>query len=585
VSRKAPWVRIPPSPPCDTACAVSVVVRVRVDTPFTARYPQNAVRAGPARRSAPNPVRSERKQRYGAHSGCRREPARIGFRGLKRRLSCPHSMPNPRRWPLQESKKRVSGILPRDMPSQALEERLSSPWVARVAVLAGLLGLAIVYVATGRPFSIRVGEQTQRHTTHALSVGAALKDAGMTLRPGDVVFPSLTAHLRPGMAIEVRRASSVEVDVGGEIQVLRTASRVPENILAQAGVRFFPGDRVLADGLPVDEPGLALPKVPSRLEWVPGVNVTVDTGSGRLRFRTSAGTVGGALAEAGFSLYQADTVSPNPSTPISGPMTVVYRASHPVYIDVDGKTIQARASADTVGGALGQAGLSLVGLDYARPSADEPLPADGHIRVVRVTEQVRVELTPVDFETQYQPLNDVEIDQQRVIQTGAYGVQAHQVRIRYEDGEETGRIEEGSWLAKQPDPRVIGYGTNIVVRTVSTDDGTIEYWRAVRMWATSYSASRAGVSPDARNFGITASGQPLTKGLVAIDRRYIPFGTRMYVPGYGYALAADTGSGVKGRWIDLGYDDDNYVSWHQYVTVYFLTPIPPESSIVWIFPP
>jgi 3D (Asp-Asp-Asp) domain-containing protein len=130
----------------------------------------------------------------------------------------------------------------------------------------------------------------------------------------------------------------------------------------------------------------------------------------------------------------------------------------------------------------------------------------------------------------------------------------------------------------------VGYGTNIVIRTVSTDNGTIEYWRAVRMWATSYSASRAGVSPDARNFGITASGKPLTKGLVAIDRRYIPFGTQMYVPGYGYALAADTGSGVKGRWIDLGYDDDNYVSWHQYVTVYFLTPVPPENSIVWIFP-
>jgi len=58
----------------------------------------------------------------------------------------------------------------------------------------------------------------------------------------------------------------------------------------------------------------------------------------------------------------------------------------------------------------------------------------------------------------------------------------------------------------------------------------------------------------------------------------------MYVPGYGFAVAADTGGGVKGRWIDLGYDDDNYVGWHQNVTIYFLTPVPPESSIVWVFP-
>jgi 3D (Asp-Asp-Asp) domain-containing protein len=104
------------------------------------------------------------------------------------------------------------------------------------------------------------------------------------------------------------------------------------------------------------------------------------------------------------------------------------------------------------------------------------------------------------------------------------------------------------------------------------------------MYATSYSPSRAGVSPSSPWFGITASGKPLTKGLVAIDRSLIPFGTLMYVPGYGYAEAADTGSGVRGRWIDLGYDDDNYVPWSRYVTVYFLTPIPPPESIVWIFP-
>jgi 3D (Asp-Asp-Asp) domain-containing protein len=58
----------------------------------------------------------------------------------------------------------------------------------------------------------------------------------------------------------------------------------------------------------------------------------------------------------------------------------------------------------------------------------------------------------------------------------------------------------------------------------------------------------------------------------------------MYVVGYGRAEAADVGGGVRGRWIDLGYEDHNFVNWHEYVTVYFLTPVPPASSIVWIFP-
>jgi len=444
--------------------------------------------------------------------------------------------------------------------------------------------MVLVYLATQRSFSVQLAGRSSHYSTHARTVARALQDIGLGLHKGDVVIPDRDSPLRQGMTIEVRRAFPVEISFRGTHQTVRTTSLVPENILAMMGIRVYPGDRILADGLPVGDPSAPLATQPTRLEWSPGVAVTVESGSGRIKLPTSASTVGGALEEAGIELYQADSISPGPATPIAGPMTVAYRPSRQLQIVVDGATVHARASADTVGKALGQAGFSLVGLDFSRPAADQPLPPDGKVSVVRVSEQVKVELTPVSFKTQYQPLGDVEIDQQKLVKPGAYGVEAHQVRVRYEDGVETSRIEEGSWLAKAAEPRVVGYGTNIVIRTVSTDDGTIKYWRAVRMWATSYSASRAGVSPDARNFGITASGKPLTKGLVAIDRRYIPFGTQMYVPGYGYALAADTGSGVKGRWIDLGYDDDNYVSWHQYVTVYFLTPVPPESSIVWIFP-
>jgi 3D (Asp-Asp-Asp) domain-containing protein len=139
-------------------------------------------------------------------------------------------------------------------------------------------------------------------------------------------------------------------------------------------------------------------------------------------------------------------------------------------------------------------------------------------------------------------------------------------------------------VAQAATPRVIGYGTKITVRVLDTPDGPLEYWRAYTVYATSYSASRAGVPRTARNYGITASGRPLTKGLIAVDRRYIPFNTRLYVPGYGFALAADTGGGVKGRFIDLGYDDWNYVRWGKVVTVYFLTPIPPADQIAWIIP-
>lgn len=52
-------------------------------------------------------------------------------------------------------------------------------------------------------------------------------------------------------------------------------------------------------------------------------------------------------------------------------------------------------------------------------------------------------------------------------------------------------------------------------------------------------------------------------GTIAADTRYYPFGTRMYVPGYGYGVVEDRGSAIKGpRRLDLYYDDhDDALGW------------------------
>ena len=51
--------------------------------------------------------------------------------------------------------------------------------------------------------------------------------------------------------------------------------------------------------------------------------------------------------------------------------------------------------------------------------------------------------------------------------------------------------------------------------------------------------------------GTTATGIPTGYGVVAVDPTVIPLGTRMTIPGYGEAVAADTGSAIKGLRIDV----------------------------------
>jgi uncharacterized protein YabE (DUF348 family) len=350
------------------------------------------------------------------------------------------------------------------------------------------------------------------------------------------------------------------------------------------GERLFPGDRVWIDGIPLQDVSQILENPPETIKFYKSIPINLSIDGAVTGLNTTAPTLGEALMEVGIHLRFGDELVPGPETPTEGLGEVLLHRAIPVTIHADGTTVHSWIVANDVGTALSKAGIALIGKDYSLPDLNDPLPQNGEIRVVRVREQVVIEQEPIPFETGYQPAPDLEIDQQTIVENGSYGVQARRIRITLEDGEEVSRTTEGVWMAREPEQRVIGYGTNLVVRSMDTPHGTINYWRVIRMYATSYSPSRAGVPDDWPWFGQTACGKTLVKGLVAIDNRYIPFHTMMYVPGYGFAEACDIGGGVKGRWIDLGYEDHNWEKWHEYVTVYFLTPIPPANSIAWIFP-
>ena len=86
---------------------------------------------------------------------------------------------------------------------------------------------------------------------------------------------------------------------------------------------------------------------------------------------------------------------------------------------------------------------------------------------------------------------------------------------------------------------------------VETSYGAINYSNVMSMEATAY------LPTDGSGAGITATGVRATYGIVAVDPRVIPLGTKVYIPGYGVALAADTGGAIKGYKIDLCMESYN----------------------------
>lgn len=82
--------------------------------------------------------------------------------------------------------------------------------------------------------------------------------------------------------------------------------------------------------------------------------------------------------------------------------------------------------------------------------------------------------------------------------------------------------------------------------------------------ATGYTAGyeSTGKKPGDPGYGITATGTHAHYGTVAVDPSVIPLGTKMYIPGYGYGVAEDTGGAIKGNRIDLFFDDvDEALHW------------------------
>jgi uncharacterized protein YabE (DUF348 family) len=455
-------------------------------------------------------------------------------------------------------------------------------------VFLGLAALLIVgYQRTLTSVTLVADGQERALRTHQTTVAAVLREAGVTLFPEDVVEPPLDERVFANETIAVRRARPVSIDVDGQLIQGRTQFTSTFDILAQFQVQVGPHDEVhaLADETPAEdvsgaENGAeALPPLNIQVERAVAM-VVLEDDNPPLHIETTAPSVGEALREAGITLYLADDVHPSLSSPVEPGTRVRIGRSVPVIVHSDGHTYRTRTHSSTVGDVLADIGVSLQGLDYAEPDLGVDMGEGQEIRVVRVREELLVNQEPLPFETQWAPDPNLEIDHQALGQQGEPGVYERRIRVRYEDDVEVRRWTEAEWVAKAPKAKILNYGTQIVLRSIDTPEGPREYWRRLRMLATSYSAATAGKSPDHPYYGITRLGWRMRDGIVAVDPRVIRLGSQVYVPGYGVGDAADTGGAISNLRIDLGYSEENYKSWYRCVDVYLLTPVPDDVEFV-----
>jgi uncharacterized protein YabE (DUF348 family) len=474
-------------------------------------------------------------------------------------------------------------------------------------LLAAAMGRVLVegYLNTRVQVYIHDGGQRLTWRTHQSSVAAVLREVSVELGPEDIVSPALASPVQDGDVIRLLRARRATVLADGRARHLQTHARSVGDLLREVDLQLNSRDWLTLDGekATLDTPlygveqtrrsvssrgqGRLSPlaaSAPIELTVHRAAPIRVDD-DGELRLiHTTHQTVGMALLAEGVVVYLGDEISPALDASVLPGMEVLIRRSRPVKIASDGKQIRTRTQSTTVGEVLAQEGVTLVGLDYTLPPEDAPLPESEPIRVVRARRAFAVEEESIPYETVWLPDPELDLDHQRLEQEGQEGVHRWRYDMLYENGQEVVRNLQDEWIAHEPTNKAIAYGTKITIRELETPDGTFEYWRRIKMLATSYTAATCGKTPDHPLYGITRLGWQMRHGIVAVDPSVISLRSQVYVPGYGEGVAGDTGGAIRGRHIDLGYDEDNLVYWYKWVDVYVLTPIPPLDQIRYVLP-
>jgi 3D (Asp-Asp-Asp) domain-containing protein len=254
-------------------------------------------------------------------------------------------------------------------------------------------------------------------------------------------------------------------------------------------------------------------------------------------------TWAGALRQAGVKLGRHDRLSRRLGSAVTAPLTI-WRGIR-VTVVTEHHRYRTWTTRYRVGTILQALHVRLSPLDLTDPGTKSPVVAGGIIRVIRRQYATERMTEPLRFTTQYRPDPNLFVGDRQELEPGRNGARVVVRRTLLADGQPVATTIVTDRVSQPAEPRIIAYGTQ---DTVNRGSGVVYFSREINMIATAY-------WPDpAWSNGITALGIPARYGVVAVDPAVIPLGTKLYIPGYGFAIAADTGGAIVGNRIDLCYN-------------------------------
>jgi 3D (Asp-Asp-Asp) domain-containing protein len=221
--------------------------------------------------------------------------------------------------------------------------------------------------------------------------------------------------------------------------------------------------------------------------------------------------------------------------------------SRTVSILRDGERRSLRTRAQTILEALEDANVRVGREDEVWPPTLSPLYEGTTITVTRLEIREETVVETIPYRTKLEIARGRWQRYPIVKRPGKAGRANARYAVSYRDGKRIRRRLIARTVLEPSIPRLVQMPAN---RTLASR-GFLSGRRVFSMIATAYDPGPLSCGPKAN--GRTCLGLRAGHGIVAVDPRHIPLRTRLYIEGYGYAIAGDVGSAIKGNRIDLGY--------------------------------
>lgn len=298
--------------------------------------------------------------------------------------------------------------------------------------------------------------------------------------------------------------------------------------------------------------------------------VTVVVDGKETQYTTFKTSVGELLESNNIALDSKDKIEPGIDSKLVEHGRINIKKAVNVKVSFDGEVKDIKSTEDTVESMLKAEGIEFKPEDKISPKREESIKDGMEISITRVDTKMITEKVVIGFKEVVKMDPRLPNTKRNVAQEGREGEKKLTVSIVYENGKEVSRRIVDETITKQPMDRIIVAG-GYPSMPVSRGGDVMPYAKIVKVKATAYWAVN-GVGKTYTASGRKAVRNPDGYSTIAVDRSVFPFGTKLFVEGYGFAVAAETGTAIIGDKIDVFFDTyKEACDWGvKYVNVYVL---------------